>query len=191
MGLVETYPLPHEDMGISGPMFGSPERRAHICVKYSEIPELLYVLAGAVGISSLTESQLKEARECDFISFADEDYRSLKERVDGWGVHYRKVWKMLDDEEMRKNATMVAYHTPLIRLKETLPAGWDYLGMVRPTAEYSLIHVLYNSDSILAYQAGRGVMIGYDDAKEAIRFSVDRQGACVSPALRPYVEQKS
>jgi hypothetical protein len=76
-----------------------------------------------------------------------------------------------------------------VHLKEELGSGWNYLGAVKGSAEYSLMNVLYDNENILMSQAGQEVLMDYSDARKAISFAVDWQGSCVSVALRPYLER--
>ena len=188
---VEIYTLPHDDMGISGHGISREGKKNRICVKYSEIPEFLYVLAGAVGADFLPKKDIDDILGNKFSSFANEDYDHIATRVDSSTKHFKKVWKMLDDEKMIANEQLRQNFPALVSMKGELGGGWDYLGAVKPTAEYSLMNLLYDSENILMSQAGQEVLMDYSDAKKTISFAVERHGTCVSVALRPYLERKT
>jgi len=187
--LIELDFFPHADLFISWPKFieesfSTENEKGYIHIKYSEVPELVYILARKLGTDFLPKEIIEEAKSKTFVSLADEEYTNICERINSTLEYRRKLWELLDD----KKAKDQIFDEQLRYLKEKL-SGCEYIGFIPSSAEYSSVDILCQSSDIYLAQRKNILRVNEDLSKEILKRTVEHYGDVVSPVLRPLLEK--
>ena len=158
--------------------------KGYIHIKYSEVPELVYILARKLGTDFLPKEIIEEAKSKTFVSLADEEYTNICERINSTLEYRRKLWELLDD----KKAKDQIFDEQLRYLKEKL-SGCEYIGFIPSSAEYSSVDILCQSSDIYLAQRKNILRVNEDLSKEILKQTVEHYGDTVSPVLRPLLEK--
>jgi len=153
--------------------------KGYIHIKYSEVPELVYILARKLGTDFLPKKIIEEAKSKTFVSLADEEYTKICERINSTLEYRRKLWELAKDQ---------IFDEQLRYLKEKLPAC-AYIGFISPSAEYSSVDILSQNHDIYLAQRKDILRVNEDLSKEILKQTVEHYGDTVSPVLRPLLEK--
>jgi len=187
--LIELDFLPHADLHIAWPSFieesiSTETRKGYINIKYSDVPDFVYILASKLGTEFLPKKILDEAKSKSFIFFADEKYTELAERINLVSLVRRGLWKSLNDEKQKDKIL----NDRLRYLKEKLP-DCEYIGLVSSSSEYSTVDILAKKSDVYISQRENILRLSEDLAKEILKRILEHYGVVVSPALRPLLEK--
>jgi len=135
-------------------------------IKYSEVPDFLYILAKTLSdYRFLGEDLTSEILKREHVSFSGnghDTYKTLERRMEDAKRHYEWVWtgtfegKKVDEERVKieKFASGLGAVESAISKKGTDPASLSYVGMTYGSSEYpNPIHVLSDPVQNTAYIA--------------------------------------
>ena len=183
--------FPHSDFFLEWPKsaeesISAESDKGRIRVKYSGVPDLVYILSAKTGTDFLPEKIKDGARRKDFISFSDENYKRFYDRKSDKLGFFKKLWELLGNDE-QKNDRLKAFYEELSYLKKLIPDS-EYIGFIPQTAEYSSVNILYQ-DFIYLQQRKNILKLDLILAREIVRLSLEHYGSVISPALRPLLER--